>query len=282
SGARWKVLAQQVMIVPLFAFGQPLNPDQWDGYPGERNRLLRHILDNGIQNVVVITGDIHSSWANDVPLDRNAYNAATGEGSALVEFVAPGITSTASSLLNGISGIVYQNNPYIKFVDFARQGYVVLDVADSKVQGDWYFIKDRNAPIYGTDYAKGYYTELGTRHLKAATGPAPAPDYNAPFAPPVRDSTVSRHAEPIAPALIAAYPNPFSDRVSLQFYVRRPATTRVALTAADGRVVYETQIPCPTPGLYEHTFQADKAAAGAYSLVVSQAGVSVSRKIIKK
>ena len=281
SGAQWKVLAQQVMIAPLYAFGQALNPDQWDGYPGERNRLLRHVLDNGIQNIIVITGDIHSSWANDVPLNRGNYTAATGAGSAAVEFVAPGITSTASSLLNSFSGVVLQNNPYIKFVDFARQGYVVLDITDAQAQGDWYFVKNKDVQEYGAEYFRGYYTETGTRHLKAAAAPAPAPDYDAPFAPVVRDSVVSRKRD-AAPVIVAAYPNPFTDRVSVQFYARKSGDARVSVTGSDGKSVGSAVVNCPTPGLYEHTLFLEKPVSGVYALSVSDGKHSITKNIVKK
>ncbi len=281
STAQWKVLAQQVMFAPLYAFGQPLNPDQWDGYPGERNRLLRHILDNGIQNVVVITGDIHSSWANDVPLNRNNYVSSTGEGSVVVEFITPGITSTASSLLNSVSGLVLQNNPYIKFVDFSRQGYVVLDITDAQAQGDWYFVKNKDVQEYGSEYFKGYYTETGTRRLQAALTPAPAPDYNAPFAPVVRDSAVSR-VRNAAPVLVAAYPNPFFERLALQFYTQKPGDVRVSLTASDGKSVYSAVVKCPASGLYEHNLFFDPPVPGTYLLSVSDGRHSLTKKLVRK
>ncbi|MBK6279208.1 MAG: alkaline phosphatase D family protein [Gammaproteobacteria bacterium] len=45
------------------------NPDQWDGYPQARRRILEHLGRAGIDNVVFLTRDIHSSWALDVAPD---------------------------------------------------------------------------------------------------------------------------------------------------------------------------------------------------------------------
>ena len=42
------------------------NTDQWDGYPLARNRILGHIQEAGINNAVVLSGDIHSAWVNDL------------------------------------------------------------------------------------------------------------------------------------------------------------------------------------------------------------------------
>src|SRR5690606_25994879 len=84
SSATYKIVAQQVMIAPLTAFGIALNMDQWDGYPLERSMLLNHILYQGIQNFVVLTGDIHTSWASEIRVN------STNVG---VEFVTPSVTS---------------------------------------------------------------------------------------------------------------------------------------------------------------------------------------------
>ena len=69
------------------------NQDQWNGYPEGRGRFLRFLRDNAISNVVVVTGDVHSSWGMDVTVGDGSYDPSTGEGAVAVEFVAPGITS---------------------------------------------------------------------------------------------------------------------------------------------------------------------------------------------
>lgn len=43
-----------------------VNADQWDGYGKERGALMQHLLDNNIDNVVAITGDIHAFFAGEV------------------------------------------------------------------------------------------------------------------------------------------------------------------------------------------------------------------------
>ena len=47
---------QQVMTALKFG---PFNPDQWDGYP-YWERFYGDILNNNIDNLVVLTGDIHT------------------------------------------------------------------------------------------------------------------------------------------------------------------------------------------------------------------------------
>jgi alkaline phosphatase D len=96
TSTRWKIIGNQVMFAPLVVFGVPVNSDQWDGYNYERTLIENHILNTPVKNVVVLTGDIHTSWCNDVP--GPGYNSGSGAGSVCVEFVGPSVTSGNSPL----------------------------------------------------------------------------------------------------------------------------------------------------------------------------------------
>lgn len=72
SDATWNVLAQQVMMAPLNRGDLELpkySMDQWPGYEFSRRRLLRFMHERSVPNPVVLTGDIHVNWVNDLQLD---------------------------------------------------------------------------------------------------------------------------------------------------------------------------------------------------------------------
>ncbi|MCB9230665.1 MAG: alkaline phosphatase D family protein [Bacteroidia bacterium] len=96
STAKWKILGNQVMFAPLQLFGIAFSYDQWDGYQADRNRIIDHVMGDTIQNVVLVTGDIHTSWACDIPIPGQSYNPNTGAGSAFVEFIGPSVTTGSS------------------------------------------------------------------------------------------------------------------------------------------------------------------------------------------
>ena len=50
--------------------GSNFTYDTWQGYPREREELLTHIRDEKIDDVVFVTGDIHTFIAGDVARDR--------------------------------------------------------------------------------------------------------------------------------------------------------------------------------------------------------------------
>jgi alkaline phosphatase D len=69
SRARWAVLGQQVMMGPfddLPGAETRLHMDGWGGYPASRDRVLRTIADRAPNHTVVLTGDIHSNWVNEL------------------------------------------------------------------------------------------------------------------------------------------------------------------------------------------------------------------------
>lgn len=71
-----------------------INADQWDGYSKERGQLMQHLLDEGIENVVAITGDIHAFFAGEVYNNfPGQVTAATLTGVELGSVGAPGDTT---------------------------------------------------------------------------------------------------------------------------------------------------------------------------------------------
>jgi alkaline phosphatase D len=74
----------------------------WDGYLAQRTRVLDVIERENIRNLVVLSGDAHSSWGFDVARNPwSGYRPATGEGSLAVELVTPAISSPTPTMFAG-------------------------------------------------------------------------------------------------------------------------------------------------------------------------------------
>ncbi|MFN9808483.1 MAG: alkaline phosphatase D family protein [Deltaproteobacteria bacterium] len=183
STARWKVLCQQVMMAQLPVF---LNTDAWDGYPAQRERLLSFLADNPTgerDDVLVLTGDIHSSWASDLttaPLDPVTYDPREGRGSLAVEMVCPGISSPGAgrALEDVLRPRLAEEAPHIKYVNLWRRGYVVLDIDAARAQGAWFHLEDVTSLAGGTEsFAAAWETRSGANRLRESDAPAaPRPD----------------------------------------------------------------------------------------------------------
>ena len=178
DGIPWRLIGQQVMLGqvlnPLIGPTCVANPDQWDGYAAARSRLLAALASDGIDNVVVLTGDIHSSWAIEIsadPFDPSVYDPATGAGSRAVEFVtpavsSPGIPDPAQARL--LEQVLAQTHPHVKFAELNRQGYLLLDVSRERVQADFYHVGDVRLPELSEALVARYVTALGTNQVTPA------------------------------------------------------------------------------------------------------------------
>src|SRR6185436_20797035 len=72
SNATWSILANQVIMAQIDRKEGPSREfpmDDWCGYVHERNELMKFIQDLKIANAVVITGDNHTNWVNNLRLD---------------------------------------------------------------------------------------------------------------------------------------------------------------------------------------------------------------------
>ena len=170
-GARWRVLGQQCMLGQLLdAQQQVLNADQWDGYPLERKKILDHLQQAQIDNTVVLTGDIHSSWAMDLTQDAfgDGYNPDTGKGSVAVELVTSAVTSPSPY------GTAEQaaprerermQDPHIHWVNFQQRGYLVVDLTAERALAQWWLVDNVASVQHTQTLAKSMLTTSGTNHL---------------------------------------------------------------------------------------------------------------------
>jgi len=130
SRASWNVLAQQVMMARVDRAKGPkemCSMDQWPGYEVERQSLLRAFMDLKVSNPVVLTGDIHTNWANELPVIPSQSDAPI----AGTEFVCTSITSKGDGTDRpaGLEAML-SDNPFVKYHDDQR-GYVSC-VIDAK------------------------------------------------------------------------------------------------------------------------------------------------------
>ncbi|MEO1433996.1 MAG: alkaline phosphatase D family protein [Bacteroidota bacterium] len=148
STATWKVVGNQVIFSELDISvlpGRTFNFDAWDGYPVERNGLIEFFEQDSIENVVILTGDSHCSWAFEVP--RSGTDYRTTNEAVAIEFGTTSISSSNYDEYTSIdtvkyAEIVYQQlNPHLKYVNLSDHGYMLLTLTGDKAQADWYYVE---------------------------------------------------------------------------------------------------------------------------------------------
>lgn len=112
-------------LVAGYRAGVPFSLDSWDGYPAARERLYAAFARAG-SRPVVLSGDSHAAWSNDL------YDA--GGRLAAVEFGCTAITSPSyGALLPGIGKLVAETNREVLFCDQDHKGYSLLTLTPDAV-----------------------------------------------------------------------------------------------------------------------------------------------------
>ncbi len=144
-------------LPPAALLGQfILNADQWDGYNAERKSLMAFLKNQGVGNVVALTGDIHAFFAGPVMDD---YDAATPVP-VMVDLVTAGLSSNSfqsyfksvvdtdaafaaakplvyatqgGATVNTFNATLKAFNPWLRYVDTDAQGYAVVTLTADKL-----------------------------------------------------------------------------------------------------------------------------------------------------
>ncbi|RFU60430.1 alkaline phosphatase D family protein [Peribacillus glennii] len=173
SNTIWNVLPQQIFYSQR-NYGTPTAPkysmDSWDGYPAARERFIETVKTKGIDNLVVLTGDVHASWASNLKFDFNDPDSKTFG----VEFVGTSITSGGNGGdKRADTDKILTQNPHIKFFNDYR-GYVRCSVTPEQWRADYRvvpFVTEQGADI--STRASFVYDkdQAGLRKVSAASVP---------------------------------------------------------------------------------------------------------------
>jgi alkaline phosphatase D len=137
----WNVLAQQVMMGAVefdYRDRKGFSMDQWPGYMYERMALMKFIADRNVPNPVVLTGDIHANYVNDLRVDDRKPETPI----VAAEFVGTSISSGGNGQKEyaGLSSLLAKN-PCLKFHNRQR-GYVRCHVTPTNWKSDYVIVED--------------------------------------------------------------------------------------------------------------------------------------------
>lgn len=335
SDAKWKVIGQQVIFSelnvgwaaiadPSFSFFglESLFLDIWDGYPAERQKVIDLITADSINNVVILTGDFHTTLAFDVsstPVNlvfqpfpgfgnipfynpSTSYNRISGKGAVAVEFATPSITSAnfdenstdslALVLQNQINkdivalGILNLGNPnpHMKYADLIQHGYFVLDIKPDGVQADWFF-----TPILKINEeetaGESWYTKLDSNHLQRAMNPAGAKSFQdipAPYNPPLATS-LQEEKDPSGFTIFAVYPNPSQVLNTLHYSLKQPAAVLIELYNNEGKKIQKVLTEeHHTAGLFSIQTSVKELPNGIYFYKIQVGNRTYTAKLVVK
>ena len=274
SSATWKIIGNQVMMMNYN--GVPTS-DAWDGFEEERERLYKHINDNNIKNVVVLTGDIHSTFAGDLRYNRECIGS---------EFVVPSVTSQNLDAFGGIAtGLAefYTRllNRHIKEVDLDAHGYFVLDVKENRVQADWFYINDVTRPNSGEFFHKGYYVNKNSCGIQSTNTPAQSSARVVYGVKPIEKGSNISNEENENLVILGVYPNPMNQSGNIHYLLQSKAQVSISVYNTNGQKVKSLlNAKRQGKGIYNINFNVNSLSSGNYFLKIDTQEQQITKQII--
>jgi alkaline phosphatase D len=167
SPATWNILGQQVMMGMVDRTPgdeKKYSMDQWPGYAHERMALMKFMAEKRVKNPVVLTGDIHTNWVNNLRVD----DRKPEQPLVATEFVGTSISSggNGSPTFDGLDGLL-RENPCVQFHNRQR-GYVRCTVTPSAWQSDYVVVPNVREPGGTASLLTSYVVEAGKPGAKKA------------------------------------------------------------------------------------------------------------------
>lgn len=167
SAGTWNVLAQQVMMARVDRAAGPdviLSMDQWPGYEMDRRRVLKHFAEKRISNPIVLTGDIHCNWANELIADFDQLDSKV----VGTEFVGTSISSNGDGQdERKQTQAILAENPFVKFFN-AQRGYVKCEVTPGQWRTDYRVVPYVTRPGAPVETRQSFVVEAGRPQLQVA------------------------------------------------------------------------------------------------------------------
>lgn len=135
-------------LTHLGKYDLPADLDTWDGYPVAREKFYQVAKDAGVNDLLVLSGDSHSYWANQLFDDKNQ--------SMGVELGATGISSPRSLMALGEEAMQRYDhlnmaaNKEIVWADGRHRGFIRLSINHDGGHADFIAVSNVETPQYET------------------------------------------------------------------------------------------------------------------------------------
>ncbi|HCU49692.1 MAG TPA: alkaline phosphatase, partial [Micromonosporaceae bacterium] len=166
SRARWDVLGQQVFFAQRDTDGSTstcdVSTDAWDGYRASRQRITQGWVDRQVRNPVVLTGDVHRHWANNLRLNYFNHTSPIVGTELVTTSISSGGNGSGSTTIPDVA-----TNPHLKFYS-DRRGYVRTTISPTQIRADFRTVASVTEHGAPASTLKSFVIQEGLPGLQAA------------------------------------------------------------------------------------------------------------------
>jgi alkaline phosphatase D len=193
SEATWKIWGSEVQLAQMVANLKSfdtlpdafrdvfyLTVDQWDGYRTERSEILGEL--ESVDNLVVIVGDIHASYASHLYADFDN----PSDTPAAVEYTIAGISSFAVApaakttidgdatlsalglgpLVDRWDELLREASPHYQYANSSTNGVAIVDLSADKVEVTYVHVADPRETAYEIVERQRFRTTAGVKKVE--------------------------------------------------------------------------------------------------------------------
>lgn len=194
SAATWKLLVSPLvmaqMALDLTGYAQLpdtfrnryyFKTDQWDGYRTERRTILEACA--AVDNLVVLSGDLHGFYAAELYTDFDAPSAPTAVEYATSAISAATVDVQLDAVINGslvLKGLglgelvpeldanLLATNPHMKYAESTRNGLAIVEIGAQSVDVQFLLVGDVTSAKPGAIETIAFTTPLGSKRVLPA------------------------------------------------------------------------------------------------------------------
>ncbi|MDW8096408.1 MAG: alkaline phosphatase D family protein [Aquificaceae bacterium] len=142
-GFKWKVVANSVQFSRSQTDGKFGSLDAWEGYAGERRKILQWLKEKDMKNLILLSGDRHASMVAEVPDSYEKPSQVLG-----AEFLTPALSSINAmeggwwkrdwsnyASLEELQKAEMSQNPWIKHINSINcWGYSIITLKPDRAE----------------------------------------------------------------------------------------------------------------------------------------------------
>jgi alkaline phosphatase D len=264
----WNILINSVMMNrAVYAGGEPIDNDIWEGYRFERDSLFRFIKNSEIRKCISIAGDYHSSWAGEMALPE--YDKQEQTGSVGVEISVCATSSTPHSI--GDTASFMSINPHLEWIDQTHNGYLLCKVTKEKFSSQWIYVSTVQQDDY--EVISGQTIEVPDQipFLVKHSGDL---QLNTNSAQLLTDQFLPGQASALVSDM-RIFPNPANQLATL-FWEGMCGEVQLTVIDVSGRIIHQRQITSFPPVLLD----TKDIASGLYIVEFSSPGSHEAQRLI--